>query len=131
MEQCQEKCKCLSGVNQDVAYECAQPCESGYFFEASSCECYQDQPICPNGAVVTVTSYIEIRGGMGGVETTFVNVTGISPGGPARVIDSTLEIYSSGAWVEAGSLPYEVGDTYGGGTILAVYRSAVTAATCS
>ena len=131
MDQCTDKCRCLTGINQDVAYECEQPCESGYFFESFNCDCYPDQPACPNGAVATVVSYIQVRQGIGGTETTFINVAGATPGGPARALGDTLEIYASGEWAEVAALPYAVGDLYGGKAIVSIIRQATIAASCS
>ena len=132
MDQCTDKCRCLTGVNQETAYECAQPCESGFFFEKFTCDCYPDEPVCPNGAAVTVTSYVQVRQGLTSQETTFfASVAGVTPNGPARVMGQALQIYAGDAWVDVGVVPYAKGDDYNGKEIIQVVHTAIVAPDCN
>ena len=132
MDQCSEKCRCLSGVNQDVAYECAQPCEAGYFFESFSCDCYSEGPPCPGGTVMTLTSYIQVRQGVGSSETTFFPyIPGAAPSGPARVIDGVIQVFSDGTWGDVGTSPYAVGDDHNGKTITSIVELATLGSGCA
>jgi hypothetical protein len=42
MESCGKKCKCVGGACAGLAYDCSNPCDPGFRFDAATCECISE-----------------------------------------------------------------------------------------
>lgn len=72
MTQCTKKCKCTTGINRGLLYDCQDPCDGGVFV-AEQCDCLQ---VCSGtiasasgGAGITINSYA--LSGVTGITFTF------------------------------------------------------------
>lgn len=115
MGQCARKCRCRTGDNEGKAYDCAKPCEDGYVFIPEECDCSPiDGKHCEDGSL-TVTSWIQPKGGlMETVETFYPFVSGYIAGGLTRVMDGVIEAYDGEGWIQIGVTPYRIGDEWEG-----------------
>ena len=115
MGQCARTCRCQKGDNQGLAYDCAQPCEDGYRFIETECDCAPiDGKRCENGSL-TVISWIQPKGAvMEKIETFYPLISGYISGGLTRVLDDTIEAFDGEGWIQIGATPYRVGDEYEG-----------------
>ncbi|MAH29349.1 MAG: hypothetical protein CL959_01535 [Euryarchaeota archaeon] len=131
MGRCARKCRCQKGENQGLAYDCAQPCEAGYVFVSDECDCSPiDGKHCVNGSL-TLTSWIQPKGGIiQKIETFYPLVSGYIAGGLTRVLDDTIEAYDGEGWIQIGVTPYRVGDDFDGHMITNVVCQVVANPNC-
>ena len=121
MGHCARKCRCRDGVNQGIAYDCKQPCEDGYIFVPSECDCAPiDGKHCVSGSLI-VTSWIQPKGAIvERIETFYPLIDGYVSGGLTRVLDDTIEAFDGEGWIQVGVTPFRVGDDFQGRRITAV-----------
>ena len=133
MEQCSKKCLCLTGDNQNLAYDCAKPCPDGFIFNQEACDCFPDVPPCSNGIAATVTSIIKGSGNVHRTETTFYpSLPNALAGGTARVIDGQIEVWDGTSFSQTGfQVPYQVGDELQGRKIQNVLSTVELATDCN
>ena len=95
MDQCQVKTKCQTGVNQGLAYDAEQPCETGFSFVEPLCDCYQVQcgVMCSVDQTVTLTSNLSLRT-RGVTLNTYFPAPNLEAGTAMRVVEGTVEAYN-------------------------------------
>lgn len=138
MDQCASKCKCIAGVNANLAYDCNAPCEEGKVFIKEECDCYPTQ-ICPGEISVALVANLSSRGGNRS-ETMFLTIpAGGVEGGGVRVNEAGMMQHYGGddnsatsdlAWRDIGLAPFNVGDTYEGQQITNISYSMTMAGAC-
>ena len=127
----QMRCRCKGGVNKGQKYMCDSPCDKGEKFNRFLCDCFPDEPPCPNGASMVVTSNLSLKKGFD-VVTTFVPlVMGVSRGAPARVVDDGLVQFHDGEeWIDVIQLPFTAGSEHEGSVIVMAISKAVVSSEC-
>ena len=131
MDQCTLKARCLTGPNQGLAYDLSNPCQPGEKFVAEICDCVVDAPPCSSSGSGTLTSSVSSRAGRATITTFYPVVTSAVPSGGSRVLDGVIQVYDGQSFVDVGTVPYGVGDEYGGELITDVIHSFEVAATCN
>lgn len=131
VEDWEKNCRCKTGINKGELYDCASPCDKGERFNAFLCDCFPDEPPCPNGVSMVITSNISLRRGFD-VVTTFVPLlTGVSRGAPARVIDDGLvQVHDGEEWIDVLQLPFTEGSEHGGSVITITVSKAKVSSEC-
>ena len=125
MDQCQIKCRALTGINQGQAYDCAQPCESGQEFVQSAYDCTGPCTPQPCARTMVLTANMTFTPGSPEVFDTanfYVSSSSNSDNGvapPTKVVDGEAYTWDPCAkgWAGAGPVPYQAGDEYNGNTI--------------
>ena len=120
MDQCRSKCRCQTGPNQELAYECDKPCLDGFVFDIDECDCYPDlesSPVCPNGIDGTLTQQLSSRAGSVSVTTFYPSLPGGRVSGGSRAQDGKIQVFNGTSFVDVGTTPFKVGDEYLGQTI--------------
>ena len=121
MDQCRAKCRCQTGPNQELAYECDRPCLDGFVFSSDECDCYPDlesSPVCPGGIDVTLTQQLSSRAGSVSVTTFYPSLPGGRVEGGGRVLDGKIQLFDGTTFVDAGTAPFNTGDEYLGQIII-------------
>ena len=130
MDQCRAKCRCQTGPNQDLAYECDKPCSDGFIFNSDECDCYPDGPICP-GINGFLTQRLSSRAGSVSVTTFYPSLPGGIASGGNRVRDGKIQLFNGTGFVNTAETPFKVGDEYLGQTITDVQDILTLADNCS
>lgn len=137
MDQCKSKCRCITGPNQGLAYQCDEPCLDGETFSVEHCECYPMETnsageieICPNGIGGTLISTLSSRVGGITVTTFFPSLQGGAAGGGGRVVDNVMQVFNGSSFVDVGRAPFEVGEEYLGQIITEVDHELVLQSNC-
>ncbi len=130
-------CGCTHGKNEGLSYDCDKPCEDGYKFVSFFCDCYRDEPVCPEGVAIEVLSHITLaeREGverLGHKVSTFLFALA-PPGAPARVKsrEEGIEVLLGDEWNLIGMVPFLEGQEYGGSVISHVYHVVTVSPNCN
>lgn len=130
-------CGCAHGQNEGLSYDCQKPCEDGYKFAEFFCDCYRDEPVCPEGVAIEVRSHISLLEKVGveklaHQESTFLFALA-PPGAPARVIAESewIEVFMGDEWVPVGMAPFLDGQEYEGSVIGDVYHVVTVSPNCN
>lgn len=125
-----KRCRCDFGLNKGQLYVCSNPCDFNEFFSEFLCDCFPDEPPCPNGVALTVTSTLTVGRSFEIVETFIPAVYGVSRGAPARVYDDSLDVWRDGEWQTLMTMPWVAGMEYEGKRIQFAIHKAVVSSVC-
>ena len=125
MDQCTRKCRCLSGPNGGLAYNCDAPCPDGQTFLKEVCDCRPtDVVTCANGSMTLTSDLILSDSTISRVTTFYPGMSGYQSGGISRVIDGNIQAYNGTEWITLASSPFSPGDTYNGLKMTQVFERA-------
>ena len=120
MGQCTLKTRCQTGLNKGLAYDSEQPCEDGFTFVQTFCDCFPQQcnVECSEDQTITLTSSLALAS-KGEVVTTYFPAPGIEAGAAVRVVDGVIEVFNSctGQFEFFANSPYQEGGDYDGQSI--------------
>jgi len=127
MDQCRFKFRCRTGPNNGLAYDGSQPCEDGFVFIESACDCSPNTcgAVCSGSMAITLTSSLSYSN-FGASVVTFYPVTTVEPGALVRVMGQDIQAFNSctNQFESVGTAPYDVGDIHDGKEIIEVFHRA-------